>query len=150
MGYMLSNLPARHPLIKEGVDAAWKVLDVCNGSPLDRNNPTLEGTGYFERETHTGPRRVCYSGEIAPHGLEGVIFNLGEMLVKSGDPELGKKAYKMTRSVPSYATWPYKTFLEERIAQADQRAELFRTRKPKEQPESLGQSKFVCVVCHQR
>ena len=34
----------------------------------------------------TWPKRACWNSWIAPHNIEGFFLNVGDMLVKAGDP----------------------------------------------------------------
>ena len=45
-------------------------------------------------ETQTGVKRACWNNWKAPYNLQGFWLNMGDMLVKSGDPEKAKIYYE--------------------------------------------------------
>jgi hypothetical protein len=101
-------------------------------------------------ETTTGPKRACWNSWIAPHNFEGFFLNMGDMLVKQGDPATARRAYANARLSKTYQQWPFKSVLEERIAQADENVALFRDPRPGEKTRTMmGMSTFACMGCHQ-
>ncbi|MEZ4320452.1 MAG: FAD-dependent oxidoreductase [Myxococcota bacterium] len=59
---------------------------------------------------------VCYANPIAPHNLEGYFLAVGDFQVKSGQFDLAKLSYSNAKTMPTYATWPFQSLLEERLA----------------------------------
>jgi hypothetical protein len=101
--------------------------------------------------TTEGPKRVCWNSAIAPHNVEGFLLNLGDMLVKAGEPDRAIAVYGNARHAPEYATWPYRDVLEDRMHNAARYVEPFRTAVPApEGPAIMFHSRFACVACHQR
>jgi hypothetical protein len=102
-------------------------------------------------DTKAGPKRVCWNSWIAPHNFEGFFLNFGDMLMKTGQPEAAVKIYANARPAPEYATWPYKTVLEDRIRNAAGNVDVFREEKPEAgAPTIMVRSRFGCMGCHQR
>ena len=147
-GYVLSRLPVADRKYADAVEYQWRNLDVCVGEKVDRR--TAEYAKYMALETTTGPKRACWNSWIAPHNFEGFFLNMGDMLVKQGDPATARRAYANARLSKTYQQWPFKSVLEERIAQADENVALFREARPGEKTRTMmGMSAFACMACHQ-
>jgi hypothetical protein len=148
-GYGAGALPHDSPRFKEGVEAQWLNLDVCVGERVDRVNPDY--ARYMPLEAQSGPKRVCWNSWIAPHNFEGFFLNFGDTLVKAGDPATAVKMYENARLASSYASWPYRQVLEDRIAGAGGNVQAFRRQPPApEGPTMMVQSRYACVGCHQQ
>lgn len=145
--FVMGSRPASDPVFAEAVEGLWKNLDLCAGEKLDRANPDY--AKYMAQETKTGPKRVCWNSAIAPHNFEGFFLNMGDTLVKHGQPDTAQKIYATAKLSKDYGVWAYKSVLEERIAQAEARAQGFKTLPLAQQPEILFNSKYACMACHQ-
>ncbi len=147
LGYVLSRLPAGDPKLAEAVEAMWSNLDICIGHKVDRRNPDLSALG--SGSIPEGPRRVCFNGPYTPHNVEGYFLAFGDLLVKTGDPELAKAVYLQAQVSPAYDSWPFKALLEERARTAGSRAAQFASLKDEaEAPEMISTSARSCAVCH--
>ncbi len=100
------------------------------GEKVDRR--TGDYAKYMALETTTGPKRACWNSWIAPHNFEGFFLNMGEMLVKQGDPATARPVYANARLSKTYQEWPFKSVLEDRIARAEENVALFRNPQPAE------------------
>lgn len=148
-GYVLSRLPHTDEKFAQAVDYQWQDLDACAGEAVDRR--TAKYDQYMAKETTTGVKRACWNSWIAPHNFEGFFLNMGDMLVKQGDPALARLVYANARLSKTYASWPFKSVLEDRMAQAEQNVELFRSAPPGEKTRTIMiKSTFACVACHQQ
>ncbi len=143
-GYMLSRLPADTPRYREALEWQWRTLDLCAGGPVDRANPDYSGV--MSRATTVGEKRACWNSTIAPYNFEGFFMNMGDMLVKAGDPATARKVYATARLSPSYAGWPYRAVLEQRMVDADANVAGF---KAGTGTAMMGQSAYSCMACHQ-
>lgn len=146
IGYALSGQPDTSAHFSEGLEMQWQNLESCARRKMDRTNPSAE-PALASLRTETDPRKIraCTNTWIAPHNMEGFLLNMGDMLVKSGDWQLGQKVYRMAESVDGYAQWPYKQLLQDRIRIAEQNVVEFR--KP-DGPIML-RSRVACMACHQ-
>ncbi|MCK5831742.1 MAG: hypothetical protein KAH20_15720 [Methylococcales bacterium] len=150
IGFMGSRLPPKSDLFKLGLESLWKTLDICIGEKLDRINPDM--APYMHLQTTEGDKRVCWNGSIAPHNFEGFFLTMGDMLVKSGDWQLGKKIYANAKLAPEYDDWEYQDTLEQRMVNARENVSLFnaplnesnRPVKP-----VMAQSSYACTACHE-
>jgi hypothetical protein len=148
-GYGAGALPHDSPRFQEGLEAQWRNLDVCVGERVDRANPDY--ARYMRLETREGPKRVCWNSWIAPHNVEGFFLNLGDMLVKAGQPQTAVVMYRNARLTTEYATWPYRDVLEARITNAASNVEAFRRPEaPPGAPTMMVRSRYACVGCHQQ
>lgn len=145
-GYVLSSRPRDDEKFREGLEDMWQNLDLCAGERIARTNPDYGK--YMSRETTSGPKRVCWNSAIAPHNFEGFFLNMGDMLVKNGEAATAQKIYQIARLSKDYEGWPYKTLLEGRIAQAEERARLFQSADPTQPPEIMFNSTHACTACH--
>ncbi len=145
-GYVMSSRPRDDDKFQEALDDMWKNLDLCAGERIDRENPDYRK--FMTQETTSGPKRVCWNSWIAPHNFEGFFLNMGDMLVKQGNVDRARKIYETAKLSKSYASWQYKSVLEARLAQAEQRAQQFKAVDPKQQPETMFNSSHSCTACH--
>jgi hypothetical protein len=147
LGYVLSRLPAGDPKLAQAVEAMWTNLDLCVGHKVDRRNPDLSVLG--SSTVPQGPTRVCFNGPHTPHNVEGFFLAFGDLLVKTGDPQLAKAVYLQARVSPTYESWPFKALLEERAAKAEIRAARFAADKDAwDAAEMIGTSAHSCAICH--
>jgi len=148
LGYVLSRLPAGDPRLDEAVEAMWRNLDLCVSQKVDRHRPDLSALG--AAIVPAGPKRVCFNGVYAPHNVEGYFLAFGDLLVKTGNPAAAKAVYAQARVSSTYAAWPFRALLEERISTADGRATAFASRNATSAPEMIGTSAHACAICHAR
>lgn len=146
-GYPMSSLEADSDHFKEGLEWQWKTLDLCAGTKVNRKNPDY--TPFMNRNTLTGKQRACWNSTIAPHNFEGFFMNMGDMLVKSGDPQTAVTIYKNAKLSKSYLTWPYKEMLEKRILNARTNENNFKHTSSNPDKTIMFSSGYGCVACHQ-
>lgn len=156
-GYVMSILPADSKQFKEGLTWQWATLDLCAMHTISHQNPDY--SAFMKYETHTGAKRACWNSWIAPYNLEGFFLNMGDMLVKSGDWQTAIKIYRNAKLAANYNTWPYRTFLENRILNAKNNVANFqneqfdpKTQNLKKDPNKviLFTSGYGCAACHQQ
>jgi hypothetical protein len=147
-GYVMSGLPADSPGFREAVEWQWQNLDACAGGRVDRAQPDF--ARYLPLETHTGRRRACWNSAIAPHNFEGFFLNMGDMLVKAGDPRTARALYANARLSAGYAGWAYRDILEARIREADANVAAFRATGTSTSAPMMFGSPYACMACHQR
>lgn len=148
-GYPMSTLDPHSAEFKDGLEWQWKTLNLCASTKVDKNNPDF--TPFMHLETQQGPKRACWDSWIAPHNFEGFFLNMGDMLVKQGDWQTAIKIYNNAKLSKTYAEWPYRKMLEDRIAQAQENVARFQEKEFRSAYSSiLFNSGYGCVVCHQR
>lgn len=147
IGFVMSSLPRTDRRYQDALDNMWEALDACFGK-TDRGRPAPPDRALF---TTQGPKRVCANSPLAPHNLEGFMLNMGDMLVKAGEPDVAKIVYANARASETFESWPYRNLLEQRIASADERAAVFNSLKPGDpEPEMMIHSSYGCTGCHAR
>ena len=148
-GYVLSGLPYTDDKYKDALEYQWQTLDLCTDTRVDRKS--ADYARFMPMETLSGRKRVCWNSWAAPHNFEGFFLNMGDMLVKAGDPETARRVYADAKLSKTYAAWPYRAVLEARIMQASDNVAFFR--KPAGTGEAtramMGQTAFACMACHQ-
>ena len=148
-GYAMSRLPFTDGKYADAVNYEWQNLDVCVDEKVDRR--TAEYGKYMAKETTTGKKRACWNSWIAPHNFEGFFLNMGDMIVKQGDPATARRVYADARLSKTYQAWPFRNVLDDRIAQADENVALFRKERPGEKTRTMMvSSTFACTGCHQQ
>ena len=148
-GYVMSRLPVGESRYAEAVDYQWQTLDICAEEKVDRH--TAQYDKYMAKETTTGNKRACWNSWIAPHNFEGFSLNMGDMLVKQGDPSTARLVYANAKLSKTYEQWPFKKILEDRIIQAEENVALFRNPQVGEKTRTMMiLSTFACVGCHQK
>jgi hypothetical protein len=149
-GYVMSNLPHTDDKYADAVGYQWETLDKCAGETVDRK--TAAYAKYMPLETTQGRKRVCWNSWIAPHNFEGFFLNMGDMLVKKGDPATARNVYSQAKLGKTYASWPYRDVLERRIGEAEANVLIFQKPAPKSAKANvrmMGDSAFSCMACHQ-
>jgi hypothetical protein len=150
-GYVMSAQPADSRNFKQAVAWQWQDLDACVDQRVDRRSPDF--TRFMHLATTQGKKRVCWNTWIAPHNFEGFFLNMGDMLVKAGDWQMGRKLYENARLSPTYGQWPYREVLEQRIRQAPENGAVFNApgepKVPADQQLMINSS-FACMACHQQ
>ncbi|MFM1987265.1 MAG: hypothetical protein RJA99_222 [Pseudomonadota bacterium] len=143
-GYTLSRLPADSAGYREALEMQWRTLDQCAGTTIDRR--TADFSAAMALQTTEGPKRACWNSRIAPYNFEGFFMNMGDMLVKAGEPAVARRVYAQAKLSSTYAGWPYRAALERRIDEADANVAAFRagTGTP-----MMGRSTYACMACHQ-
>jgi hypothetical protein len=132
---------------KNALDSLWQGLDACVGGAIDRTNP--DAGPYLNLQTSVGRKKACWSeGDLAPHGFEGYMLNLGNGLVKAGQVDVARIVYANARYAKNYAAWPYRQVLET-IAASDlnARAALYADGNQSNDP-PLAVPNRSCVYCH--
>jgi hypothetical protein len=148
-GYIMSRLPFDDKRYAEAVAYQWQNLDVCVEERVDRR--TARYDIYMAKESTTGRKRVCWNSWIAPHNFEGFFLNMGDMLVKQGDPETARRAYANAKLSKTYDAWPFRAVLEQRMSEAEENVELFRAPQAGEKIRTMMiSSTFACTGCHQQ
>jgi hypothetical protein len=151
-GYVMSRLPFDAPRYAQAVADQWDDLDACaSGEHVDRKTGDFQP--YMHLETRQGFKRVCWNSWIAPHNFEGFFLNMGDMIVKAGDPATARSVYAQAKLAREYPTWPYRDVLDRRIAQADDNVALFRASSPPpggdKERRTMADTGFACMGCHQ-
>lgn len=80
--------------------------------------------------------------------MEGISLIAGDIFVKQGDVESGRRMYENAKKTPTYDRWPFGAELDRRLADAEARAALYMDDDPKNDPPTWMEEKTLCVGCH--
>lgn len=147
-GYVMSGQPVGSERFKQALDWQWQNLDACVGEKVDRK--TAAYAKYMNQETDTGDKRVCWNSQIAPHNFEGFFLNMGDMQVKAGDVETGRKLYNNAKLSSTYSHWKFRQILEDRIRDASDNVAAFNAPQEGQGKSIMVASSFSCLACHQQ
>ena len=77
-------------------------------------------------------------------------MNMGDMLMKAGDPQTARKIYANARLSSTYGSWPFREALERRMADAGAKVAVSAGggAAANASPMMLG-SAYACAGCHQ-
>lgn len=155
VGYAMSTIAHTDPRFQEALEWQWETMEECFGRQVNRADPSIEQYLALEAsEIDEQRRRACWNTWIAPHNLEGFFLNMGDMLVKSGQWEMGVKIYENAKRVKQYESWPFKGELEQRIHEANTNVERFRKQylmgQVIKEPTLMINTSFSCVGCHEQ
>jgi hypothetical protein len=131
----------------KALESLWQAIDACIAGHLDRSNPDMGP--YMQLHTSVGRKKACWpGGDVAPYAFEGLMLNLGNGLVKSGQIAAARIVYANAAYADNYASWPYRPSLEA-IASSDldARAALYADTDHTNDP-PLGVPGRGCVYCH--
>ncbi|MCH9648213.1 MAG: hypothetical protein K0U98_08240 [Deltaproteobacteria bacterium] len=92
---------------------------------------------------------TCQNHLRWPHNLEGFLTFLADYELKAGNPAAAQRTFEMVKSIPDYASWPYRAEAEERRANLAFYADLYANDDPTDDPAALVMtSGHSCQVCH--
>lgn len=140
----LGALPRDHPAFPEAIVGMNATLAACG----------LEGTGEhgltfaYPGGAQPSARRVCNDEGIVAHVWEGIFLTFGDIVVKHGDAARARELYANARSAPDFDTWTLRDLLDQRIAQAGERAALYLDEDPSNDPRTWMEEERICTGCH--
>lgn len=150
---MSAMLPTDDPRYPEAIDGYFATFDSCAGFAVPRNNislPTfaLNALADMARTQDSG----CYNSDMVPHNIEATMLGLGDALLKNGQIDQARSAYRSIRSLPSYETWDFKDVLETRLANLETLSAKFQADTGRimgvQEPAMTFQSNHACTSCH--
>jgi hypothetical protein len=140
----MGMLPRDHRYFPQAIEAMYDTLAACGieatpGADLRISYPSAANARY----------PTCWNGGKVDHVWEGIFLIYGDVLVKSGDPKLGRQLYEGAKQSPTFDAWPFADVLDARIAGADERAALYRDADPENDPPTwMEGTGHLCVGCH--
>lgn len=133
-------------LTEQSIQAGFAFFEQCAGHVIDHVNPDF--TAYVKPPTSSGFARFCWGSERVPHGYEGAWMIFGDLLVKSGRLAAARRAYLNAQLGPNYASWKYKSVLEQRLVEnLTLRYATYADHDPNKWA-SIGHTPFSCTQCH--
>jgi hypothetical protein len=139
----MGMLPRDHRYFPEAIDAMYATFAACGlqaspGQSLSVTYPAAADT----------PLSTCWNGGHVDHVWEGIWLIYGDVLVKNGDPSLGRQLYETAKLSPTFDAWLFADELDARISGAEERARLYLDGDPSNDPPTWMQERNLCVGCH--
>lgn len=98
-----------------------------------------------------GTSHSCRTNDLHPHGAEGYHATVGDLRVRLGDLEGGRRAYAQAFAVPSAERWPYRDAFLDWVEAADGRAAALTDGDGENDPPIFfATGERACAVCHRR
>jgi hypothetical protein len=96
--------------------------------------------------------RVCGNAGRAPNNVQGTGLMFGDLFLKGGRSDSALEWYELAELFDDLgdgpSTWPYRSVLDDRIANFSAREALYLDADPSNDPLLTGQGPENCVVCH--
>jgi len=96
--------------------------------------------------------RVCGNDGRAPNNVQGTGMMFGDLFLKGGRSDSALEWYNLALLFDDLgggpSTWPYRSVLDDRIANFSAREALYLDADPSNDPLLTGQGPENCVVCH--
>ena len=86
----------------------------------------------------------------APFGGPGFMYHIGEHYARMGDAEETKLMYELALTLPGADNWPFRTQIEEALADLSNHVARFTDLRDDETASYVvyANSDFACSVCH--
>lgn len=152
LSYPFLVAPADSKRFQVGTALLMRLLDVCMGRDIDRDNPDLRPFFADLLKKTTPYNSYCLNTYVAPHNREGIYLTVGDILVKAGKLDAAKVMYENIKASPGFPSWPFKGLVEERIKnpekfQKDFNITLNGLKKPSHEIMAIA-GEFSCSICH--
>jgi hypothetical protein len=89
----------------------------------------------------------CQNAPRWPHNVEGFLAFFADYELRAGNRELARGLLDMTQQQPTYAEWPYRGYVETRLAEFDDHAARFADDDPENDPKTVVVAEG-CAGCH--
>jgi hypothetical protein len=128
------------------------------GTWVDPSDPLMtEAIQYMDTALASGcspftQPRVCGNDGRAPNNVQGTGLMFGDLFLKGGRSDSALEWYNLAEFYDDLgggpSTWPYRSILDDRIANFSAREALYLDADPSNDPLLTGQGPENCVVCH--
>lgn len=128
------------------------------GTWVDPSDPLMtEAIDYMDAALATdctpfNSPRVCGNAGRAPNNVQGTGMMFGDLFLKGGRSDSALEWYELAVLYDDLgggpSTWPYRSVLDDRIANFSAREALYLDADPSNDPLLTGQGPENCVVCH--
>jgi hypothetical protein len=128
------------------------------GTWVDPADPLMtEAIDYMDAALASGcspftQPRVCGNAGRAPNNVQGTGMMFGDLFLKGGRSDSALEWYNLAVLYDDLgggpSTWPYRSVLDDRIANFSAREALYLDADPSNDPLLTGQGPENCVVCH--
>ncbi len=90
---------------------------------------------------------TCNNAPRWPHAVEGYLSFFADYELKAGEPQRARLLLDEVRSVPGFASWPYRELVDERLASFDDHARRFADGDEANDPPTAVLASG-CAACH--
>lgn len=140
---VMIDSPVESPDFATGLESYFRFYEQCSGAKLDRARPDL--TPVLNRP-FADASSTCGNSAHAPHGVQGVLLNFADALVKNGQAEAARPVYETIQRSEGFATWPFASVVADRLASdLAARTTAYTSGDPRARPR-IGAG---CFSCHQ-
>jgi tetratricopeptide (TPR) repeat protein len=124
-----ANEPTSSADFQKSLEAVNANIDYCTSSP---NDP------------------ACTNTFQAAHNFEGSMVFLGDVYAKAQRKTEALRFYSQAKTVNTYAAWPWKSLIEDRITTIDARVAAYATPAASDDHPAAWNAAWQCSVCHQQ
>lgn len=93
---------------------------------------------------------ACTNTFQAAHNFEGSMVFLGDVYAKAQKKSEALGFYNQAKGASTYASWQWRSLLEERVQTLDARVAAHGTASTSDDLSAAWQSSFQCSICHQQ
>ncbi|MEL6187317.1 MAG: hypothetical protein AAFU79_22050 [Myxococcota bacterium] len=98
-----------------------------------------------------GTSHSCRTSPFYPHGAEGYHATLGDLRIRLGDLEGGRRAYARALEMKSAQTWPYREAFVAWTSEAEMRMALLTNADSSDDPPVFfARGARACAACHEQ
>ncbi len=92
----------------------------------------------------------CENHPRWPHNIEAFMVFAADFELKAGNRGQAEAILNAVKQVKGYDTWPYRSVVDERLAELDDRAARYANDNANDDPPSLftGSNEAACQACH--
>jgi hypothetical protein len=93
---------------------------------------------------------ICSNAGFAPHNIQGSLTLFGDIYAKAGNLAQAQSWYSLVGLFPDTPSWPFRSIVDDRRANAAQRVALYADDNPSNDPSVIGMGAEACANCHNR
>lgn len=152
VSYSFQVAPIDSKRFQVGTAMLMRLLDVCMGQNIDRNNLDLRPYLGNLVKKQAPYQSYCLNTYMSPHSREGLYLTIGDVLLKAGNLAGAKAMYENIKASPGFSTWPFKGLVEERLKepekfQKDFNITLNGLKRPTHNLMAIA-GEYSCSICH--
>jgi hypothetical protein len=152
LSYTFIQAPAESKRFKVGSEMVFRLLDICYGRYVDRENPDIRSFIGESAKIDTPYHYYCRNTFMTPHTMEGWLLTLGDVLVKAGRLKAAAVMYENVRASPGFAKWPFKFMVDDRLANLEKYSREFNLPidmlSAPDHATMAATGQYSCSLCH--
>jgi hypothetical protein len=152
ISYSFQVAPIDSKRFQVGTVMLMRLLDVCMGQNIDRNNLDLRPYLGNLVKKQAPYQSYCLNTYMSPHSREGLYLTIGDVLLKAGNMAGAKAMYENIKASPGFGTWPFRGLVEERLKEPEKFQKDFNImlnglQKPSHNLMAIA-GEYSCSICH--